>query len=106
MDAADDLKDDLKEKKFNPFISKLGLTDLAGGEMTKEQRDEADRECNAILNGSLARLLPAMNLLPQGQFSGIITNVLEKGLPEMQREILFLHIKEKSRRASNRSESI
>lgn len=98
MDAADDLREDLKKRKFNPFIQKLELSDFLGGELSKEQRDNADRECNAVLNQTMARLLPASNLLPMGQFSGIIDNVLQKGLPEIQREILFLHVKEKKRR--------
>lgn len=97
MDAADDLADDLRQKSFNPFIDKLGLAGYLGGELPKEQRDAVDRECNAVLNGSLARLIPAANLLPEGQFSGIIHNILNLGLPEMQREILFLHVKEKKR---------
>ena len=106
MDAADDLGDDLKEKKFNPFIEKLELSAYVGGELPEEKRKAADIECNAILNGSLARLIPAMNFLPDGQFCGIIANILQKGLPEMQREILFLHIKEKNRKERNRSDSI
>lgn len=104
MDAADDLPEDLLKKKFNPFIEKLGLSECLGKELTKEQRDAADNECNAVLNGSMARLLPAANLLPEGQFSGIIGNVLRKGLPEMQREILFLHVKEKKQRKKDRFE--
>ena len=103
MDAADDLPEDLKKKKFNPFIEKLGFTDVLGQEMSKEQRDAADTECNAVLNQTIARLLPAANLLPQGQFSGILENILQKGLPEMQREILFLHVKEKKRRENSRA---
>lgn len=102
MDAADDLPKDLREKKFNPFIAKLGLFDCMGEELTKEQRDMADAQCNAALNNTMARLIPAANLLPEGQFSGIIGNVLNKGLPEMQREILFLHVKEKKRRENDR----
>lgn len=97
MDAADDLPEDLRQKSFNPFIEKLGLSAYLGAEMPKELRDKADLECNAVLNGSLARLQPAVNLLPEGQFSGIIENILRLGLPEMQREILFLHVKEKKR---------
>lgn len=98
MDAADDLPDDLKDGSFNPFVEKLGLAPYAGGEMPEAQRDAADRECNAVLNGSLAMVVPAANLLPQGQFTGILENILHKGLPEMQREILFLHIKRTSRK--------
>ena len=95
MDAADDLPEDLRKKNFNPFVEKLGLSAYLGGELPQEQRDAADRECNAVLNGSLARMRPAVNLLPEGEFTGIIENILNLGLPEMQREILFLHIKEK-----------
>ena len=43
------------------------------------------------------RLLPAVNLLPSGKFTRILENIFEKGLPEMQREILFLHIKKEKR---------
>ena len=95
MDAADDLPEDLKEKRFNPFVDKLELAEYAGREMPKDLRKKADEEMNAVLNGSLARMNPAVNLLTHGQFTGIIENVLKLGLPEMQREILFLHIKEK-----------
>ena len=98
MDAADDLQDDLKKNGFNPFVHKLGLLEQTGKELTEEQRKAADEECNAVLNGSLARLCPAVNLLPEGKFSGIIGNVINLGLPEVQREILFLHIKDKKRK--------
>ena len=85
MDAADDLQEDLQKRKFNPFIEKLGLSGFLGSELSKEQRTTADRECNAVLNQTMARLLP-------------------KGLPEIQREILFLHVKEKKRRKNDRME--
>ena len=97
MDAADDLTDDLLQQKFNPFIQKLGLESSRGLHLLPEERKRADEECNAILNGSLARLLPAVNLLPSGKFTRILENIFEKGLPEMQREILFLHIKKEKR---------
>ncbi len=98
MDAADDLADDLRRGGFNPFVEKLSIEAYAGGEMPKTQRDAADRECNAVLNGSLAMVVPAANLLPDGPFTGILENILQKGLPEMQREILFLHIKRTARK--------
>ena len=97
MDAADDLTDDLLQQKFNPFIQKLGLESSRGLHLLPEERKRADEECNAVLNGSLARLLPAVNLLPSGKFTRILENIFEKGLPEMQREILFLHIKKEKR---------
>ena len=39
-----------------------------------------------------------LNLIDLMNFEPIIENVVQKGLPELQREILFLHIKEKPRR--------
>ena len=71
MDAADDLTDDLLQQKFNPFIQKLGLESSRGLHLLPEERKRADEECNAVLNGSLARLLPAVNLLPSGKFTRI-----------------------------------
>lgn len=97
MDAADDLEEDLLQFKFNPFIQKLGLESSRGLCLSPEERKKADEECNAVLNASLARLLPAANLLPSGKFTRILENIFEKGLPEMQREILFLHIKKEKR---------
>ena len=97
MDAADDLADDLLQQKFNPFIQKLGLESSRGLHLLPEERKRADEECNAVLNGSLARLLPAVNLLPSGKFTRILENIFEKGLSEVQREILFLHIKKEKR---------
>ena len=78
-------------------IQKLGLESSRGLHLLPEERKRADEECNAVLNGSLARLLPAVNLLPSGKFTRILENIFEKGLPEMQREILFLHIKKEKR---------
>ncbi len=95
MDAADDLAEDVAQKRFNPFAEKLRLSAFADGELPKEVRGAADEECNAVLNATLARMNPAASLLPEGQFTGILENILKLGLPEMQREILFLHAKEK-----------
>ena len=100
MDAADDLAQDLKEGSFNPFIARLGLegeTKLEG-----EKRRQAEESCNAALNATAARLVLAMNLIPLGDFAPVIENVVTKGLPEVQREILFLHIKDKPRRELKR----
>lgn len=98
MDAADDLPDDLQGRGFNPFVEKLGLSAYIGGELPKAQRSAAELECNAVLNGSLAMVVPAANLLPAGQFTGILENILHQGLPEIQREILFLHTKRTARK--------
>lgn len=96
MDAADDLGEDLGKGRFNPFIRRLGLEGKR--ELSEEDRTRAEEACNAALNATAAQLLLAMNLLELGDFAPIIQNVAEKGLPQVQKEILFLHVKEKSRR--------
>lgn len=96
MDAADDLAEDLKAGAFNPFISRLGLEGKR--ELSPEERAQADAACNAALNATAARLALAFNLLEPGPFGPIIENVALKGLPQVQREILFLHVKDRPRR--------
>ena len=95
MDAADDLLDDLKEGAFNPFIPRLGLSGKT--ELSQEERKAADEACNQALNATAAQMLLAFNLLDLRDFGPILENVVTKGLPEIQREILFLHIREKRR---------
>ena len=95
MDAADDLLDDLKEGAFNPFIPRLGLSGKT--ELTPQERKAADQACNQALNATAAQMLLAFNLVELRNFGPILENVVTKGLPEIQREILFLHIREKRR---------
>lgn len=95
MDAADDLLDDLKEGAFNPFIPRLGLSGKT--ELTPQEREAADQACNQTLNATAAQMLLAFNLVELRNFGPILENVVTKGLPEIQREILFLHIREKRR---------
>lgn len=93
MDAADDLAEDLKAGRFNPFIPRLGLegeTELAG-----PRRQAAEEAMNQALNATVAMLLPPLNLLELTAFGPIIENVARQGLPEIQREILFLHARER-----------
>ena len=96
MDAADDLAEDMRSGSFNPFIKRLGLEGKK--ELTQEERRAADEACNEALNATAARLVLAANLIEMGQFGPIIENVAQKGLAEVQREILFLHIREKPKR--------
>lgn len=95
MDAADDLLDDLKEGAFNPFIPRLGLSGKT--ELAPQERKAADQACNQTLNATAAQMLLAFNLVELRNFGPILENVVTKGLPEIQREILFLHIREKRR---------
>lgn len=96
MDAADDLKDDLKKGSFNPLIHRLGLEGKK--EISEEQQSRVDNECNEMLNYTVSRINSALNLLSLGRYCTIITNVCQLGLAEVQREILFLHIREKKKR--------
>lgn len=96
MDAADDLPEDLRTGSFNPFINRLDLWGKAS--LTEDERKRADEFCNAALNRTAAQMALPLNLLDLGPFTPILENVVHKGLPELQREILFLHIKEKPRR--------
>ena len=95
MDASDDLTEDAKAGKFNPFLLRLGLSDRR--ELTGEEQKHAEEFCNNALNFTLSMLLPPLNLIDMEHFGPIIENVAEKGLPEIQREILFLHVRQKSR---------
>ena len=92
MDAADDLGKDLKEGSFNPFAARLGLEGKK--ELTEEERKAADLACNQALNATMAQMLPAFHLIGLEAFGPILENVVEKGLPQVQREILFLHVRD------------
>lgn len=93
MDAADDLRKDLASGEFNPFIGALGLDGIPS--LEGEQRRQAEEACNGVLNMTVSRIIAPLTLLEWKRFGPIIENVIYKGLPEMQREILFLHAKEK-----------
>lgn len=95
MDAADDLEDDCKEGKFNPFLVRFGLADKRS--LTAEELKQAERSCNEVLNFTAAQMLPPLRLITLHRFGPIIENVAEQGLPELQREILFLHVKKEKR---------
>ena len=96
IDAADDLAEDLREGAFNPFVSRLGLSGKT--ELTPEERKTAEEACNQVLNATAAQMVLAFNLIDLQNFGPILENVVHKGLPEMQREILFLHVREKKKR--------
>ena len=59
------------------------------GEMYEEKRREICERCNEVLNFSIPPILGALSLLSNHSFYPILDNILGKGLPEMQRKILF-----------------
>lgn len=96
MDASDDLREDARQGKFNPFLLRLGLSEKR--QLSEEELRSAEAACNEALNATAAMLLPPLNLIDLKLFGPIIENVAQKGLPEIQREILFLHVKKKRRK--------
>ena len=85
MDAADDMEKDIRRKAFNPFVLRFRLNGSSAREALNEARDYA----NGTLNGTLARLGAAVNLLKPDGFGSIIRNIVFLGLPAMQKERLY-----------------
>lgn len=85
IDAADDLEDDLKDGSFNPLIGMMQLTE----DSPKEEIQKAKEYCNGVLNMSLSQIIASVNLIHFYHFGSIIENIVEKGLPEMQKTLLF-----------------
>lgn len=72
-DAADDYIKDVKSNSFNPF---------------KQYKDNLKEVMNNNLSSSLAMTYDAYNLLDLVDFKGIIDNVILKGLPTVQSELM------------------
>ncbi len=85
IDAADDMEKDLKTASFNPFIIQCGLNDAS----SPEELEKAKSYANEVLNLTLSQLTAALNILDLDHFGEIIQNVVLKGLPEIQKELLF-----------------
>lgn len=85
VDAADDLAKDIKSGSFNPFAQKFNLNARSTSDELNRARDYA----NEVLNGTLARLGTAANLLECASFGPIIHNIVFLGLPAIQKEKLF-----------------
>ena len=82
-DALDDLRDDLKKKRFNPFIQKYQLFNITELEFEKISEDMTGQ-----LNVCICEACSAFELLDVRYFRQIIENILYKGLPAVQNEIL------------------
>ena len=78
IDAADDIEKDLKEKNFNPFIKTNDINNIC-----------LNKYCNQVLNQSLSMAISEYSLLPVSRLKGIIDNIINLGLPNMQKYILF-----------------
>lgn len=85
MDAADDLEKDVASGSFNPFAVRYGIRRGDAGEKLRTAKAGA----NEVLNMTLARLGAAFQLMDLNSFAPVIRNVVLKGLPEIQKELLF-----------------
>lgn len=92
MDAADDLRKDLHERAFNPFVRDLNLTEHS----SPEQLQQAAQQCNQVLNMTVSQAIAAFRLLELKQFSPILNNIVCLGLPQMQKEFMLKMEKGKS----------
>ena len=73
IDAADDLEKDKKNKNFNPFSS---------------YTENINEVINTNLSASLGLAFDAYELLELVDFKGIINNIILKGLPITQKQVL------------------
>jgi len=80
-DAVDDLPEDLKRGRYNPYIRARGITDADGVVATRQYAAET-------LNACLAECIAAYNLLDIRRFDGILRNILEQGMPHTQKRVI------------------
>lgn len=74
LDAADDLPEDLAAGGYNPLARRFNLT---SGDMPEEVRHSV--ELTLALSQNLLR--SAFELLPEGPWTGVLTNIIYEGLP-------------------------
>lgn len=78
MDAAADLAEDFKNGSFNPFLLKF------------KNLENADyKEIEGVLSQSYYLLTKAYELIDKNRFADILDNIIYKGLPKKQRDILY-----------------
>lgn len=84
IDAVDDLTDDLKNKTYNPLIQAYSLQSV-DEETVKTVREDMLFSLNALL----AECKAAYDLLSIHRFDGILRNILEWGMPSVQKQVIF-----------------
>ena len=80
-DAVDDLSEDLKKGRYNPYIRTRNITDADGVAATRQYAAQT-------LNACLAECIAAYNLLNIRRFDGILRNILEQGMPHTQQRVI------------------
>ncbi len=99
IDAADDLEEDLHSGSYNAFVLSRHLT-AGDTDALKETKIYAE----GSLNASLAECIAAYNLLDIRRFDGILRNVLELGMPNVQKQTLFGDPKSKDDKGRKRED--
>ena len=83
IDATDDIEDDIKKDGFNPFKTNLvqNIDDL--------KKDEIKDKINGTLNYNVSQIIQAYNLMEFTHFNDIIDNIVNQGLANMQKQIIY-----------------
>ena len=81
MDAADDYEKDIKKRNFNPFVYSLKDQNLS--------EKERYIYINNVLNTTAERIGLAYNLMSVKTFKPISDNLVNMGLGQMQKKIIF-----------------
>ena len=84
IDGVDDLPDDLKKGRYNPYISARSLT----ADCDRDALLQVQEYALHSLNACLAECVAAYNLLEIRRFDGILRNILEQGMPAAQRRVI------------------
>lgn len=84
IDASDDIEEDLKENKFNPFTK-----GRINKNMSENENLSLNEYCNQVLNHSLSEAILYYDLLPIYHFKNILDNIIKLGLPDIQKQVLF-----------------
>lgn len=83
IDATDDFDKDKASNSFNPIKNKFeGIEYSLNDEQVKKY-------CNGLLNQTMANLISAYNLMDIGKFKSIIEHIINVGMPEVQRKVIF-----------------
>ncbi len=83
IDALDDLEDDLKAGRYNPYVCHRSL-------VMEDKQGIADTKAYAVqtLNACLAECMAAYDLLPIKRFDGILRNILSCGMATQQDTVI------------------
>jgi hypothetical protein len=82
-DAVDDLAEDLEKGRYNPYRLARSLTSGDADALAKTRTYAGES-----LNACLAECIAAYNLLTIRRFDGILRNILEQGMPHMQKRVI------------------